>query len=376
MTVPKIGVFGWYMQGNFGDEIMAIMVARSLRSHGFRPVVYKLPRYLADAEGIETADTLDVLLEGASACVLGGGGLFVSAAETVTPALAVFDEELRQLAVRCASRSIPVWGVSIGGTGTGRHAKLYPGIARLLGSGVMRGVTIRLQQDRALVEAFGIPSEHYPDIVFLAPDYWPDAHVPGPRRMVVTNKIARYWVGRRLIHVLDLYGPSVFGIEPRHLRTRNVNLCSESDRHRVGRAANHVAYQTVQQYSDLMSRVQVIVSSKLHLGIFGMAYGAVFFSYGTKEKTRAQLRELGMESHNLSTRDLPRWLSRLRTGFPEELETTARLVPELRLRARGHVAALLSFLHAETGHGALPDIVFPERAAISSFALRHGDEAA
>ena len=355
MTTPKIGLFGWYMHGNFGDEIMAIMIARTLRSHGFQPVVYKLPRYLADTEGFETTDSLDALMDGASACVLGGGGMLVPVAETITPGLAALDEEFRKLGVLCTSRSIPVWGVSIGGTGAGRHTKLYAGLASLLASGVVRGVTLRLAQDRPLMDAFNIPSQHYPDIVFLAPDYWPPSHTSERRDIIVTNKIARCWIGRRLIHLLDDCGPSVFGLEPRHVRTRNVNSYAKAISLWVGRPDRVVVYDTIQEVADLVSRTRVIISSKLHLGVFGMAYGALFFSYGGMEKTRAQLRELGLESHILSTRDLPGWLLRLRKGLSDEIEATARAVPELRARARGHLAALLSFLHSETGHGKCPD---------------------
>ena len=338
------------MHGNFGDEVMAIMIARVLRSHGFQPVVYKLPRYLADPEGFETVDSLGALADGISACVLGGGGLLVPASEGMTPAVAMFDEEVRQLGILCASRAIPVWGVSVGGTGTGRHEKLYPGLASFFASGVVCGLTRRLGQDGPLVDAFNIPSEHYPDIVFLAPDYWPPTHANQRRDIVITNTIAHYWVGRRLIHLLDALGPTVFGVEPRHVRTRNVH-CPEDAGHSVGRIDRHVPYVTIQELADLASRTRAVISSKLHLGIFGMSYGALFFSYGEREKTRAQLRELGLASHRLATRDLPGWLLRLRTRVDDDLEATAHAVCELRTRARGHVTSLLSFLRSQTGRG-------------------------
>jgi hypothetical protein len=376
MVIPKIGVFGWYMHGNFGDEIMAIMIGRTLKSQGYRPVLYKLPRYLADAEALESVDTLDALTDGAAACVLGGGGLLVSAAETMTPALSALDDELSALAVLCASRSVPVWGVSLGGTGAGRQAKLYPGLARLLGSGVVRGITLRLEQDRPLIDAFDIPSEHYPDMVFLAPDYWPARHADEPRRIVATNKIAAFWPGRRLIHFLDRFGPSVLGVEPRHVATRNAAYSRKPPGAFVGRADCRVPYESVQQFSDLLPRVRAIVSSKLHLGIFGMAYGAVFFSYGGKEKTRAQLRELGLASHILSTRDLGGWVVRLRAGLSGELESMATLVPALRTRACKHVTALLAFVHAEAAHGPMPATVSPDCAAAASRGLQRGGVAA
>jgi hypothetical protein len=350
MTAPKIGVFGWYMHGNFGDEVMAIMIGRTLKANGYRPVLYRLPPYLAQAEQLETADTIDALTDGAAACILGGGGLLVSGADAMTPSLAVFDDEFRELAVFCTSRSVPVWGVSIGGTGAGRKAKLYPGLARLLGSGVIRGLTLRLQQDKPLVDAFGITARQYPDIVFLAPDFWP-ARLDDPRHIIATNKIARYWSGRRVMNFLDDYGLRYVGVEPRHVSTRNGALIGEPSSQRVGRAEHHVPYTNVEDHAALFARVRVVISSKLHLGIFGMAYGAVFFSYGGKEKTRAQMQELGLESRILSARDLPGWLQRIRNGLPGELAATATLTAALRTEARGHVTDLLAFLRAATGDG-------------------------
>src|SRR5690606_746049 len=97
--------------------------------------------------GLDSAATIEELLAGAAACVLGGGGLLVSGESAASPGLLGLDEELRQIAVVCEARGIPVWGVSIGGVGTGRAARLYPGLARLLGSGAIRGVTCRLHAD-------------------------------------------------------------------------------------------------------------------------------------------------------------------------------------------------------------------------------------
>src|SRR6185436_18776994 len=127
MPAKKIALYGFYKHGNFGDDVMCIMIVRTLKSLGFHPTVYQLPAFYAIPEQVDTADTFESLLDGAAACVLGGGGLLVSAGEKIEfPALLEMDQDLERLASLCQSRSIPVWGVSIGGTGTGRFSKLYP----------------------------------------------------------------------------------------------------------------------------------------------------------------------------------------------------------------------------------------------------------
>jgi polysaccharide pyruvyl transferase WcaK-like protein len=346
MAAKKIGLYGFYKHGNFGDDVMCIMIARTLKSLGFRPIVYQLPAFYAIPEQVDTADTLESLLDGAAACVLGGGGLLISAGENVFPALLEMDQDLERLATVCQSRSIPVWGVSIGGTGTGRFSKLYPGLARLLGSGTVRGMTLRLVQDAPLLDVFNIPSAHYSDIVFLAPDFWPARQSTPARNMIVTHQIARAPFGRRLVQFLDMFGPSLCGLTPRHLGLTHVGTGRDAATALVGRRDRQVPYNDIQEFADLLSASRCILSSKLHLGILGMSYGAVFFSYYGKEKTRAQLRELGLHSQILSRRNLPSWLARLRTGCSEEVEATSRMIEDLRTNARGHFTALASFLQS------------------------------
>ena len=346
MAATKIALYGFYKHGNFGDEVMCIMIARTLKSLGFRPTVYQLPGYCAIPEQLDTADTLESLLDGAVACVLGGGGLLISAGGNVFPALLEQDQDLERLTPICQARSIPVWGVSIGGTGTGRFSKLYPGLARLLGSGTVRGMTLRLVQDAPLLDAFNIPSAHYFDIVFLAPDFWPARQSTPVRNVIVTHQIARAPFGRRLVQFLDMSGPSLYGLVPRHLGLTHVETGRDDATALVGRRDRQVPYKDIQEFADLLSASRVIVSSKLHLGIFGMSYGAVFFSYYGKEKTRAQFRELGLQSQILSRRNLPSWLARLRTGCSEELEATSRMIGDLRTNARGHLTELASFLQS------------------------------
>jgi hypothetical protein len=345
MTAPKVGLFGWYMHGNFGDDVMAVMIARTLKSHGFRPVAYKLPRYLAEAESIEVADTLHDLTDGAAACVLGGGGLLVSGEEAITRSVRILDEEFLELTRLAVSQSIPVWGVSVGSTGAGRFTRICPGLARLLGSGIVHGMTLRLKGDKALADAFGIPSEHYPDIVFLASDFWPAGAVTDRKDVIATNRIGHLWAGRCLIKLLDTCGPSVFGLQPRHVSARHVLSPQDSLSSPSGRQAYQVRYTNIQDLSNVLCRARAIISTKLHIGVFAMSYGAAFYSYHGKAKTRAQLRELDLEAHMLPTRDIPRWLWRLKTDSSNELEATGRLVAGLKTRARGHLTSLISFLN-------------------------------
>jgi hypothetical protein len=339
MTPARVAVFGWYMHGNFGDELMAVIFSRAITAAGFHPVVYRLPRYLAECEGVETASTIPALLDGASACVLGGGGLLVSAEDAPFPELLAFDEDLGTLATICRERSIPIWGASIGGTGAGRAGKLYAGLTALLASGTVSGATVRLKGDGPLLERFGVASTHFPDVVFLAPEFWPVAEAHGARRVVITHHLAKVPAGRAFVKTLGLCAP-ILGVSAVQLVTRHASTYGPSWPSHDAR----VPYTDIQSMANLVSRAKAIVSSRLHLGIFGMAYGALFFGYGSKSKTTAQLDELGLGSQILSRRDLPLFQLRLRSGYTSEQAILSRMLPGLRDRAKGHLTALMAFL--------------------------------
>ena len=93
MAARKIALFGCYKHGNFGDEVMCIMIARTLKSFGFRPTVFSFPRIAPSRSRLTQPTLLESLLDGAVARVLGGGGLLVWADGNVFPELLELDQE-------------------------------------------------------------------------------------------------------------------------------------------------------------------------------------------------------------------------------------------------------------------------------------------
>ena len=73
---------GWYGAGNMGDELLLGTMIRAVRLYGKNPIVVSLdPTYtthyhLVESIDFEDLDALQSAMEGAYACVAGGGGLF------------------------------------------------------------------------------------------------------------------------------------------------------------------------------------------------------------------------------------------------------------------------------------------------------------
>ena len=80
--ISKIVLAGWYGAGNLGDELLLSRMIRAVRFRGMEPIVVSLdPIYTTHFHSVQSIDfeDLDALksaIDGAYACVLGGGGLF------------------------------------------------------------------------------------------------------------------------------------------------------------------------------------------------------------------------------------------------------------------------------------------------------------
>jgi hypothetical protein len=334
----KVGVFGWYRYGNFGDDVMAIMIARHLRSRGHEPVVYQLPDRFAQSEEFESSPDVAAFVDSIEACVLGGGGHFCNFKNPQA-----FDDEISELAERARSRAVPIFGVSLGGDGIGADVTLPPGRLALLSSPMLKGMTLRLSADRPLADAFNIPAQVFDDIVFLSPDYWPATPVPEKERSLILMQ----GVGSKKVIGALVQTYSVCS------RRRRAQIVQTIHAGGPGKESTKfksfiddvVPYQDIENYAALVSQASFVISTKLHLGIFAMSYGCTFLSYRGLPKVRAQLAEMGMSGQYLDGPDLANALTTL-SSTKSLSQSTAEFAAKAKKSAYGHLQALDEFLQA------------------------------
>src|SRR5262245_18421513 len=114
-------------------------------------------------------------------------------------------------------------------------------------------------------------------MVFLASDFWPPPVAPVKRDVIGTHQIGHLPFGQVVIRLIDSGAPVMLGLTPRHVHTRRAD---EQDRSvPYGHPARQVPSRDLQEIADVSTRARVVISSKLHLGIFAMSYGALFLSY-------------------------------------------------------------------------------------------------
>ena len=75
--VLTIGIWGNYNYGNWGDDLMAIIIAEYIKKNGHRTIVYRLDEDLSKEHNIPSERSVDKLVRDSDFLLIGGGGMLV-----------------------------------------------------------------------------------------------------------------------------------------------------------------------------------------------------------------------------------------------------------------------------------------------------------
>jgi hypothetical protein len=216
----------------------------------------------------------------------------------------------------------------------------------------MRAATVRLQTDVELLEGFGVPAVHHPDILLAGPQLLGTAGRPDPETTTIgvnifertgqslAKGLIRLVAGRSDLRLVFMHShlpaqPQRYEIQP------EADLCNVS-LHR---------YTDPAQTCETIASLDLLITSKLHLGVTALASGVPFVSYAGPPKATAFLDELGAGRgvydaarsdellDALSTRD---GLDHLSESFPWAAIDTAKQA------SSGHLTALRTVIAAES----------------------------
>ena len=288
-----VGIFGWFHTGNYGDELMAIYVAKALREIGVSPLVFSARAELAQQHGLRTTDDLDAFFAEIAFCVFAEGGCLVDAGDSGNEKRGRYDS----LSAAALQHGKIVYPFSIGGNGTGAGARPKGGLGQLWHRGVFGETIVRLEGDLALVDSFGATkATQLPDMLWEAADFLlgeglaqraPKADRPLRigvnflRRLVPED--FEEWVGENTPEGVEVHWLAV------HTESRvkgELRADRETDRVKVFR------HQDPLQLLRFVGTLDLLVSSKLHVGLTALSQGTTFLSCHGRPKTHAQLREL------------------------------------------------------------------------------------
>lgn len=297
----RIGLFGFYRVGNFGDDLMALMAGAILRRAGHEPVVAGLAPDLAARHHLERVESPAELVATCDRIVLGGGGLLTGPRADAGAAAQQFADDLAALvgAAEAASKRIYAW--SIGGDGEGPDAPVKPAAQRLLASPAFVGGTVRREADLPLLWAAGKRAAAYPDVILALPEVRPllrrvppagESRPAGVRRHILLglgdrpeDRWPRRWMRQFVARWPGVAVGSV-ALSPAEYR-RDRRLWPEQGRYRIVHEQDPMALIEILEAADL------VIAYRLHLGLAAWALGTPFLAFHPRPKVVGALRELG-----------------------------------------------------------------------------------
>ena len=300
----NVGLWGAYFFGNYGDDLMAILFARKIRELGLTPLVYGLDPAICYRHDIPRTDSVAELFDDTALVIVGGGGLLVRESRLRNVLTAAGRRMEREFERICSERrrhpETPVCPLSVGGDGVHHPTGLVGWRRRFWQEAVSEPISVRLPEDIEATRAVGKASSVYPDVVLAAPEMLgvrrPDHAAGAPLRIGLNLKKR---TGRRLARLL---------VEEARRQHANVEIIFMKT-HLPGYTSDYELSHDpgldgpidIHRYADpldtleFIASLDILVSSKLHVGATAIAVGVPFLSFEGPPKARSFLRGLGAE---------------------------------------------------------------------------------
>jgi polysaccharide pyruvyl transferase WcaK-like protein len=302
--------------------------------------------------------SLSELTDGVEIVVLASGSLLVSSLSSQTfgiskklsANLALGDQEFAELIELSRRRDVPLCTLSIGGDD--KSDGDLPSIKHQLLRACIYA-SVRNPQDVPRVRQINIPCDYYPDVVWQASALIPIEKTPPSERLRIGVDL--YW--SNLLRQGALYLPFLLYLvvilrrDVDFVFIDTTNLSAEKFRAVQPpfelRNVSRYQFQTPFKDLQLAASLDLVLSSRIHLGIACMSYGVPFLSLFGESKTRLFLQNIGLSYCIIRHRKLIGFLwlllrpRRLRQ-FLREFRIPGR--DDLVAQSRGHLNKLTSIL--------------------------------
>jgi polysaccharide pyruvyl transferase WcaK-like protein len=269
-------------------------------------VVFKLSQPYAAEYNLHIADTVPELIDGTDVLIIGGGSLLISRTPSrwrwcrfgLAAKLATRAKEYSLLLDMLSQREIPLYAFSVGGNGI-YPEQLTPSYKQRILE-ISRYVSVRNPEDMELLQRTGTPGDFFPDVVWQTSVFFP----------IQRQKNSRLRIG------LDIYLSNIFKqcafylpliiyaiTRIRHdvdfifIDTTNKSRSPFRALRWPRSGKNTTTYQFYELPHDLefIASLDLVISTRLHLGVACMSYGIPFLSLFGEKKT-----EICLKNANLS----------------------------------------------------------------------------
>lgn len=266
---------------------MAYLLSSHIRSMGHTPIVFsKLPATMTDW-GVQVESDVDDFVEAADVVVFGGGGLLIP-----RPHLGGdrgdFNADLGGVLRKAGTKNTPLYGISIGGAGEPLY-KIVPEERQLLIRS-LRYVTLRNSEDLQLLEQAGVEGEFQDDLVWTTAAVYPLERPPqrGRRRVGINfylGRSRRFLVLQKIIELIVRARSDIDFV----FLDNHPGRDGEFKAYSPARLPANCSRKTLVDIEDACREVaslDVLFTTRLHVGVMAMCYGVLTVAYAGQKKTR------------------------------------------------------------------------------------------
>lgn len=286
--MAKVLIWGFYNQGNLGDDLMAAMFYELAEQAGHKPVLLSTNARF-DAMGYVRCVTL-VGLE-VDHIIIGGGAFFKKGG----PPNSAIERSIAELAEFIEEKRVPVIGASLGSDGIKHIREASPARRAVAQSQYFQGAAVRLRQDLTL----GLPKLRYiPDIVLLTRHFCET--FPRLKPVAPTGTTPNFLINLSRRSAWCLPYAIWLGRGYRKAFFRAHTGCGKT-----GGEISLPIFPTIEEISvncslGYLRCAEIIVSSKLHPGVIAMSFARRFIPVAPTKKTQCFLLE-ATEQHGSFT---------------------------------------------------------------------------
>ncbi|MAZ25763.1 MAG: hypothetical protein CL868_01625 [Cytophagaceae bacterium] len=288
----NIGIWGLYDKGNFGDDLMAAMFYDFLNRRNCNITVYNASNYLKKELGLRVVNDIDEFVRSNDVIVIGGGGMLVNNSLLkflLKKTEFKFEYSFYQLFKSLKKYNKKIIPISIGGGNAKSLNNFFKN--KVFSDKYTRQGTVRLQSDLNLVSKQLF--QYYPDIVLRTSDFFPvvksDNNRENLKKKIVLNlknknaaPLIEAFEKENIFEKFDVYSFSSHAVSK-----------SEFGLYEYEIPDKHFKFEKLIDGINFISSADLIISSKLHVGVTGCSYGIPFLSYNGPQKAKEFLREYG-----------------------------------------------------------------------------------
>jgi polysaccharide pyruvyl transferase WcaK-like protein len=285
----KIGIWGLYDKGNFGDDLMALLFASFLMKKNHDVLVYRASEFLNKEIGGRSVQDIERFTSECDVIIIGGGGMLVN-----NPWYKIFlkktdfnfEYSFYKLLKSLKKYNKKIIPLSIGGGNANfinnpYKRKIFTDLYSFNG-------TVRLKSD--LLSLNSTNFTYIPDVVLSSSDLIISKKCNSSKKVILLNlktKNASELLDQLLVYgyfeKYDIYSFGSHAIS--HSKYSGYEYVLKN---------RHLQFNTIHEAINIISNADVIISSKLHVGVAGLSYNVPFISYKGPEKAKLFLKEINM----------------------------------------------------------------------------------